>query len=92
MFVLIFGAISPKRTQDKFSWTKLFFVGLNLFGVFLVSELSGTGYGLLFSLMSAISYAGFLQTFSYVTGSRGKVDRFLMFGRLLIQFFKYSWY
>ena len=75
--------MNPKRKQDRFSWTKLFFVCLNLFGVALVSELTGTGYGLLFSLISAVSYAGFLQTFSVMTGMKGKVDRSLMFGEFI---------
>ncbi|KAE9550331.1 hypothetical protein FO519_006463 [Halicephalobus sp. NKZ332] len=49
---------------------------------YTLSELTGTGYGLLFSLISAVSYAAFLQTFSVMTGMKGKIDRSLMFGTI----------
>uniref|UniRef100_A0A7E4ZZ91 Solute carrier family 35 member F5 n=1 Tax=Panagrellus redivivus TaxID=6233 RepID=A0A7E4ZZ91_PANRE len=82
LFVLIFGIISPKRPSDRFSWTKLGLVLMNLISVGFVSELTGTGLGLFLALVSAFCYAAFLHTFSSMTGTRGKVDRFLMFGTI----------
>jgi solute carrier family 35 protein F5 len=82
LFILIFGALNPKRNSDRFSYLKLFLVLLNLSGVAFVSELSGTTWGLILSISSAFCYAAFLHSFSSVSGSHGKVDRALMFGSM----------
>lgn len=67
--------------SDRFSWTKLFLVIINLSGVVIVSQFSAKVAGVVLSFTSALAYAIYLVVFSAVSRrAGGQIDINLMFG------------
>ncbi|KAI6218076.1 Protein FAM91A1 [Aphelenchoides besseyi] len=80
LFVLVFGALLSSHSADRFSWTKLLLVLINLSGVAIVSQFSTSIVGASLSFVSAMIYAIYLVVFSVMSRRTGSVDMNLMFG------------
>ncbi|KAI6203573.1 FAM91-C domain-containing protein [Aphelenchoides besseyi] len=79
LFVLVFGALLSSHSADRFSWTKLLLVLINLSGVAIVSQFSTSIVGASLSFVSAMIYAIYLVVFSVMSRRTGSVDMNLMF-------------
>ncbi|KAI6179463.1 Protein FAM91A1 [Aphelenchoides besseyi] len=79
LFVLVFGALLSSHSADRFSWTKLLLVLINLSGVAIVSQFSTSIIGAGLSFVSAMIYAIYLVVFSVMSRRTGSVDMNLMF-------------
>lgn len=80
LFVLILSALFSGHISDRFSWTKLLLVVLNLSGVAIVSQFSAKFIGVTLSFISAVFYAIYLVVFSTISKKSGQIDINLMFG------------
>lgn len=80
LFVLVLSALFSSHVADRFSWTKLFLVVLNLSGVAIISQFFAKFIGVVLSLISAFTYAVYLVIFSTISRRTGQIDINLMFG------------
>jgi solute carrier family 35 protein F5 len=80
LFVLILSALMSQRAADRFTFSKLLLVVVNLSGVALVSNFSPSLVGSGLSLFSAFAYALYLAVFSTFSAKHGRIDMNLMFG------------
>jgi solute carrier family 35 protein F5 len=80
LFVLILSALMSRRAADRFTFSKLLLVVVNLSGVAIVSNFSPSLVGSGLSLFSAFAYALYLAVFSTFSAKHGRIDMNLMFG------------
>ncbi|XP_065579097.1 solute carrier family 35 member F5-like isoform X3 [Artemia franciscana] len=85
LFTLIFAAFLPSSTLDRFTLSKLVAVILSIIGVALVSYSDlkiekGFPVGAIWSLVGAVSYAGYLVVFKYKVNDESALDIRMFFG------------
>lgn len=78
--MLILSAFFGVHLSDRFTWTKLLLVAMNLSGVVIVSKFSANFAGVVLSFISALAYAIYLVVFSLYSRRTGQIDINLMFG------------